>query len=229
MVDSSGQVIGMDTAANSSSGGSGFQSNAITSSSDGYAIPINTALDIASKIARGKASSTIVIGTPGFLGVELGSSSSAGSNGSGGSGSGTDPYGLGGGTGTDPYGSGTDPYGYGTNPYGNSTDPYGNSTDPYGYSGSGGPAYGTAFSTATSGSSTDLTVVGVVANSPAAHAGITAGDTITSLNGATVSTSDELTTALDALHGGERATVGWTDANGGTHQATVTLADGPAA
>jgi hypothetical protein len=169
--------------------------------------------------------------------VELGSSSAAGSNGSSGSG-GTEPYGLGGGTGTDPYGygtspygSGTDPYGYGTDPYGNGMDPYGSGsgTDPYGYSGSGGPAHGTAFSTAASGTSTDLTVVGVVANSPAARAGITSGDTITSLNGSAVSTADQLTTALDALHGGQRATVGWTDANGGTHQATVTLADGPAA
>jgi S1-C subfamily serine protease len=223
MVDSSGQVIGMDTAANSSSGGTGFQSSAITSSSDGYAIPITNALDIAKKIARGTASSTVVIGTPGFLGVELGSSSAGGSNGTG-----TDPYGYGGNTGTDPYGygygggTGTDPYGYG---YGGGTG-----TDPYGYGSSGGPAYGTAFSTAASSTTgADLTVVGVVSNSPAARAGISAGDTISSLNGTNVSSADQLTSALDATHGGQRATVGWTDANGGTHQATVTLADGPAA
>jgi S1-C subfamily serine protease len=73
LVDSGGQVIGMDTAASSADGGNfGFAPAAITSSTDGYAIPITTALEIAKKIAAGDASSTIVIGTPGFLGLELG-------------------------------------------------------------------------------------------------------------------------------------------------------------
>jgi S1-C subfamily serine protease len=58
-----GQVIGMDTAAASSS--SGFTQQQST----GFAIPINTALGLARQIAAGHASSTISIGYPSFMGV----------------------------------------------------------------------------------------------------------------------------------------------------------------
>jgi S1-C subfamily serine protease len=58
-----GQVIGMDTAANSST--SGFSQQQST----GFAIPINTALSLARQIAAGHASSTIAIGYPSFMGV----------------------------------------------------------------------------------------------------------------------------------------------------------------
>jgi S1-C subfamily serine protease len=75
LVDSSGQVVGMDTAASASdSPGSSIAESAASTDTTGYAIPITTALDIAKKIVSGDASSTIVIGTPGFLGVEVGSS-----------------------------------------------------------------------------------------------------------------------------------------------------------
>jgi len=43
----------------------------------GFAIPINSALSIARQIAGGKSSSTVYIGLPGFLGVEVADSSSA--------------------------------------------------------------------------------------------------------------------------------------------------------
>jgi S1-C subfamily serine protease len=73
-----GQVIGIDTAASASNGGQtqfggqGFGSSSSSSStSEGYAIPIKTALTIAHKIVTGQASSTIHIGLHGFLGVEL--------------------------------------------------------------------------------------------------------------------------------------------------------------
>lgn len=100
LVDSSGQVIGMDTAAESGAGGGfgfGQSSGTITASSDGYAIPVTTALSIARKIAGHEASSTIVIGTPGFLGLEL--SSTAGSAGTSGG------QGFGGGQGYGGFGS----------------------------------------------------------------------------------------------------------------------------
>ena len=87
LVNASGQVLGMDTAA---SEGSGFAA----SGTQAYAIPIGTALSIAKKIEAGKASSVIHIGATGFLGVSVEDSSSAGT------GSGTG--GLGGG-----FGSGT--------------------------------------------------------------------------------------------------------------------------
>jgi len=207
LVDSSGQVIGMDTAAAANdSGGQGFEPSAITSSNDGYAIPITKALSIARTIAAGQASSSIVIGTPGFLGLELGSTAGGTSPGGG-------------------YGGG----------YGNGYPPgFGDGGNGFGWPGgsSSGQGFGTAYSTATATaatSSSGLTVVGVVQNSPAANAGIVAGDTITSLNGTSVTTERALTAILDRTHGGDRVTVGWNDSAGTSHHATVTLIDGPAA
>jgi S1-C subfamily serine protease len=80
LVNASGQVLGMDTAA---SAGFSFQSNDQSSGSQGYAIPINTALTIARAIEAGSSSTTIHIGETAFLGVEISpsGSSSGGSNG----------------------------------------------------------------------------------------------------------------------------------------------------
>jgi S1-C subfamily serine protease len=71
LVDGAGKVIGIDTAA---SGGFRFQVGA----SDGYAIPINTALAIARQIESGTTSTTIHIGSTAFLGIEVGSAGGAG-------------------------------------------------------------------------------------------------------------------------------------------------------
>lgn len=60
LANGAGQVIGIDTAASSGAGGS-----AVT----GFAIPINNAIALANQIAGGRASSTINIGVPAFLGV----------------------------------------------------------------------------------------------------------------------------------------------------------------
>lgn len=76
LLDSAGQVIGMNTAADTA----GNQS----SSSVGFAIPINHALSIASQIQKGQASSTIQIGAPAFLGIEGQNVPPAGSQGVGG-------------------------------------------------------------------------------------------------------------------------------------------------
>jgi len=76
LVNSSGQVIGMDTA-----GSSGFQFQ--SSSTQSYAIPINEALNTAKQIKAGTSSSTVHIGSTAFLGVLVGSPDS-GSSGSGG-------------------------------------------------------------------------------------------------------------------------------------------------
>ncbi len=72
LVDANGEVVGMDTAANSSSGGFGGYSAATT----GFAIPINTAMSIANNIKDGKASSTVHIGLAGFMGVNVADASS---------------------------------------------------------------------------------------------------------------------------------------------------------
>ena len=168
LANTSGKVIGMDTAASSTQ--ASFSNS--SQGSQGYAIPINDALAIAKKIESGQASSTIHIGLPGFLGVEVAdNSSSSNSNGFGGFG------GLG-------------------NSGGNSTS--------------------------------GAVVQGTTDNSPAADAGISAGDVITSLDGKTVDTAQSLTSQLVGKHKGDKVTIGWTDSSGQTHTATITLAEGPA-
>jgi S1-C subfamily serine protease len=68
LVDSSGQVVGMDTAASTDSTG-------ISGVAQAYAIPITTALSVARNIEAGRASSTIHIGATGFLGIQVQDSS----------------------------------------------------------------------------------------------------------------------------------------------------------
>ena len=75
LVNTSGDVIGMDTAA---SAGTSFQYNGQSSSgSQGFAIPIDTALSIAKTIEEGSGSSTVHIGETAFLGVEINAQSSS--------------------------------------------------------------------------------------------------------------------------------------------------------
>ena len=169
LANSSGKVIGMDTAASSTQ--TSFSNS--SQGSQGYAIPINNALAIAKKIESGQASSKIHIGLPGFLGVEVADNSSSSSN--------------------------------------------------NGFGGFGG-GLGNSGGNSTSGA----VVQGTTDNSPAADAGISAGDVITSLNGKTVDSAQSLTSMLVGKHKGDQVTVGWTDSSGQTHTATITLAEGPA-
>ncbi len=71
LVNTSGRVIGMNTAAAATNG----------SNNQGYAIGINQALTVANEIKSGKASSTIQIGPRALLGVEVTDSSQSGGNG----------------------------------------------------------------------------------------------------------------------------------------------------
>jgi S1-C subfamily serine protease len=63
LANTSGKVIGMDTAASSGTFGNQQSSNV------GFAIPINRALTIAKQIENGQGSSTIKVGATGFIGV----------------------------------------------------------------------------------------------------------------------------------------------------------------
>jgi S1-C subfamily serine protease len=65
LLNSSGEVIGMDTAAST---GFGFQPGV---SSQGYAIPIDHALTLARQIEAGRSSSAVHIGATPFLGVDV--------------------------------------------------------------------------------------------------------------------------------------------------------------
>ena len=89
LVNTSGDVIGLDTAA---SAGTSFQYNGDSSGTQGFAIPIDTALSIARAIEAGSGSSTVHIGETAFLGVEINAASSS-SRGDGGGQSGGGGFG----------------------------------------------------------------------------------------------------------------------------------------
>jgi S1-C subfamily serine protease len=108
LVNSYGQVIGMNTAASS---GTQFQSESGQSAVQAYAIPIDKAESIAKQIEAGQGSSTVHIGTTAFLGIESdGSSSGSGSGDSGGFGG----FGQGDGSGFGGFGDGSGTNGSGT-------------------------------------------------------------------------------------------------------------------
>jgi S1-C subfamily serine protease len=145
LYDTAGKVIGMNTAASASNG------RATSTTTEGYAITISKALNIAKQIEAGQASSTIHIGETAFLGVGVADSATGGA-----------------------------------------------------------------------------TVSGVIASSPAATAGLVAGDVITAVGGHTVATATSLTTVMSGYHPGDKVALSWTDASGQTHTANVTLIAGPA-
>jgi S1-C subfamily serine protease len=72
LIDAEGRVIGIITAGSVSPSRSG---DVIT---DGYAVPINQAMEIAQDIRDGRASGTIHIGATAFLGVQVSGTSAAG-------------------------------------------------------------------------------------------------------------------------------------------------------
>src|SRR5215470_3384004 len=182
LVNSYGQVIGMNTAAST---GTQFQSESGQSATQAYAIPIDKAETIADQIEAGHGSSTVHIGATAFLGIQSGSSNS-------GSGSG-------------------DSGGFGA------------------LGGFGGFGQGDGSGSDGSGASSGVTISGALSGSPAARAGLTEGDTITSVGGQSVSSADDIQQILVKYHPGDKISVNWVDQNGQSHTATVTLASGPAA
>ena len=81
---------------------------------------------------------------------------------------------------------------------------------------------------ASSFGSNGATISGVVDGSAAQQAGLAAGDTITAVNGQTVSSATDLSTALEGFQPGQKVTLTWVDSSGQSHSATVTLGSGPA-
>jgi S1-C subfamily serine protease len=180
LVNSHGQVIAMDTAASTNyqfggygngafgggygNGGSGSSGTGSSSSNgsttQGFAIPINTALTIAKQIDSGQASSTVHIGATAFLGVQI-----------------------------------------------------------------AGSSQGQGFQQTTQG----VAIVGTESGTAAANAGLGDGDVITSLDGKSVSTGTDIQDILVGHHPGDKVSIAWTDAEGQSHTATLTLGTGPAA
>jgi S1-C subfamily serine protease len=160
LVNSSGAVIGMDTAANSAGGGPGRQATT------GFAIPVNSALKIARQIASGQPSATVHIGPAGFMGITAANSF-------------------------------------------RECPP--TSNDVGGFGGSAGSTAKGAF------------VCQVFPRTPASSAGLMFGDVITGVNGATIASSGNLTTALADKHPGDRLTITFVDVHGSSRSASLTL------
>ncbi len=64
-------------------------------------------------------------------------------------------------------------------------------------------------------------------NTPAASAGLQSGDVIVSLNGNTITSSGDLSSALGSLRPGDTVQLGWVDSSGQQHTSSITLASGP--
>jgi S1-C subfamily serine protease len=77
--------------------------------------------------------------------------------------------------------------------------------------------------------SSGVALAGAASGTPAAAAGLGQGDVITSLGGQSVSTGTDIQNIMVGHHPGDTISIGWTDASGQSHTATVTLASGPTA
>jgi len=75
----------------------------------------------------------------------------------------------------------------------------------------------------------DTQVGGVYPGTPAAEAGVVAGDTVTRVGSTRVRTADALRAAITAHSPGDQVQIAWEDASGTSHIATVTLMEGPVA
>jgi S1-C subfamily serine protease len=69
----------------------------------------------------------------------------------------------------------------------------------------------------------------VLQGTPAANAGLSAGDVITSVDGRSVSSPSALQAAMERHHPGDRVRIGYTDQYNQNQSASLTLANGPAA
>jgi S1-C subfamily serine protease len=67
----------------------------------------------------------------------------------------------------------------------------------------------------------------VVPGGPAAQLGLTAGDTISSLGGKTVTSPSDIQKIMNQFHPGDKVSIGWTDQFGQSQSSTLTLANGP--
>ncbi|HSZ40817.1 MAG TPA: trypsin-like peptidase domain-containing protein [Trebonia sp.] len=207
--NTSGQVIGMDTAGDNAQAGSG-------QSATGFAIPINTALSIAREIASGKASSTISIGYPAFVGIFIADTgTSAGQSSS-------------------PQVQAQDQ----DQSSGGSSNPFGGGE--FGGGGGAGGQQGGGDQEACVQSNASVTIPSQIANvssgtlvdnvicsSPASAAGMTAGSVITSVNGQAAGSPDHLGGILAALKPGDSVSLSWTSPSGHQTTSTLHLAAGP--
>ena len=194
LANASGQVIGIDTAGN----GEGFSAQ---QSTDGFAIPINTALSVAGHITGGHASSVITIGYPPFMGVYIGS----GSNASPKAQAQQQSSSLGGG-----FGGG----GFGGSFGGNSPSCY-TSNRNLGVPSTIAPV------------SSGTLIIGVICNGPAQAAGMSAGSVITAINGQAIGAPEDLTKVVGKDRPGTTISVTWVSPSGQRTTSRIGLTAGP--
>jgi S1-C subfamily serine protease len=89
LLNTAGDVVGMNTAASSNISTTAFGSQSQQPATQAFAIPIAEATSIASQIVAGQASATVHIGATAFLGVEVSPASAAGGFGGFGNGDGS--------------------------------------------------------------------------------------------------------------------------------------------
>ncbi len=80
-----------------------------------------------------------------------------------------------------------------------------------------------------SGAGTSPVLAGVLDGTAAATAGLAAGDTVTAVGDITVTTADELSSAIATHAAGETVSIAWTDSDGADHEAEATLGAAPIA
>jgi S1-C subfamily serine protease len=106
---------------------------------------------------------------------------------------------------------------------------FGGFGDGSGFGGFGqGDGSGSTGGSASSGGS-GVAISGTLSGSPADNAGLTEGDTITSVAGQSVSSATDISQILVKYHPGDKISISWVDQSGQSQTATVTLASGPAA
>jgi S1-C subfamily serine protease len=95
--------------------------------------------------------------------------------------------------------------------------------------GNSGSFFGSNSGTGSGSSTQGVPVAGVLSGGPAAQAGLTTGDTITSVDGTSVDSPTSISAVMVGHHPGDRIQISWIDSSGQSHSATVVLASGPPA
>jgi S1-C subfamily serine protease len=205
LANTSGEVIGMDTAGNSVRFGG--------QTAAGFAIPINTALAIAREIDADQASSTISIGYPPFMGIYIaqGSQSSPQAQ--------ADQQSQGNGFGGGGFGGG----GFGGSGSGFGGSGNGNGTSACYTSDAGGIPAPATIAPVSSGT----LILGDICGGPAAAAGITAGSVVTAVNGQAIAGPDTLTSIVSKYPPGTTISVTWVSPSGQRTTSSLRLTSGP--
>jgi S1-C subfamily serine protease len=195
LANAAGQVIGMDTAANTQNlGGYG--------TAQGFAIPVNRALEIARQMAAGKGSASIHIGQPAFMGIAIASTPRNGASGA----------------------NSPQQQLQQLQQLANSSFNGGIDSSRGCLAGSVGNPVPSSIAPVSSGT----LIAGVFCNAPARTAGLRGGDVIVSVDGHTVTSPLSLTTLMSRYRPGNTVSVTWVDTSGGSHTGSMTLAAGPA-